>query len=68
MSSATNTQRLKELMSLHNLSIDEVADLLSRAPQTVKEWRCQNANNISDNNLQLLELKLAVRSQQQVIA
>lgn len=61
MSSAANTQRLKELMSQYKLSIADVAVLLGRSQQTVKEWRCQNAKNISTNNLQLLELKLASR-------
>jgi len=62
MSSPANTQRLKELMTIHDLSISDVAELLERSPQTVKEWRCANDRNISNNNLALLELKLAQRS------
>lgn len=61
MSPSPNTQRLKELMAQHGLSITEVAQILGRSAQTVKEWRCQNAHNISDNNLKLLELTLAAR-------
>jgi transcriptional regulator with XRE-family HTH domain len=61
MSPHSNTQRLKELMSQHELRISDVAKLLGRSPQTVKEWRCQNDNNISNNNLELLSLKLAAR-------
>lgn len=56
-----NTQRLKALMSEHNLRIADVAELLDRSVQTVKEWRCQNSRNISKNNLELLESKLAHR-------
>lgn len=61
MSLPSNTQRLKELMAQHGLSITDVAKILGRSVQTVKEWRCQNAHNISDNNLKLLELTLAAR-------
>lgn len=56
-----NTQRLKDLMSEYNLRIADVAELLDRSVQTVKEWRCQNSRNISKNNLELLESKLAHR-------
>lgn len=66
MSSPANTQRLKELMTLHNLTVADVAELLGRSPQTVKEWRCCNDQNISKNNLELLELKLAKRSAEHV--
>lgn len=58
MASPSNTQRLKDLMSQHHLSCEQVSSLLGRSLQTVREWRCANSNNISDNNLQLLELKL----------
>jgi transcriptional regulator with XRE-family HTH domain len=58
MSGPTNTQRLRELMTEHSLSPEAVAKLLGRSAQTVREWRCANANNISDNNLELLEFKL----------
>lgn len=62
MASPNNTQRLKDLMDKHRLSPAEVAELLNRSPQTVLEWRCSNHRIISDNNLELLELKLAARS------
>lgn len=62
MASPSNTQRLKDLMSQHKLSPEQVSELLGRSVQTVREWRCDNKNNISDNNLELLELKLAARS------
>lgn len=62
MTTPANTQRLKELMSQHNLTPKDVAELLGRSVQTVWEWRCANNTTISDNNLELLELKLAARS------
>lgn len=61
MSPHPNTQRLKELMSLHRLSCADVALMLNRSEQTVREWRCRNHGNINNNNLELLELKLAQR-------
>lgn len=61
MSSPENTQRLKELMSQHNLSCKDVAEMLNRSVQSVHEWRCQNSRIISDNHLELLRLKLASR-------
>lgn len=61
MASPSNTQRLKDLMSQHKLSPEQVSKMLGRSVHTVREWRCANSNNISDNNLELLELKLAAR-------
>lgn len=61
MSPNANSQRLKELMSEHNLRIADVAKLLGRSKQTVKEWRCTNGRNINDNNLKLLALEIAAR-------
>lgn len=53
-----NRDRLKTLMAEHGLQPKDVALLLNRSVQTVYEWLCVNDNNINDNNLQLLELKL----------
>lgn len=61
MASPKNTQRLKDLMAVHSLSCADVAELLKRSVQTVAEWRCANHRIISDNNLELLEFKLAQR-------
>ncbi len=57
-----NRERLKELMAQYDLQPKDVALLLTRSTQTVYEWLCVNDNNINDNNLELLELKLAARS------
>lgn len=64
MSPHRNTQRLKELMSLHSLTCKDVAVLLDRSEQTVREWRCRNYGNINDNNLELLELKLKLSARE----
>ncbi|MDX0622852.1 hypothetical protein GOD54_23420 [Sinorhizobium medicae] len=63
MSPHANTQRLKELMSANNLRIADVARILGRSKQTVKEWRCANARTISSNNLKLLEHEIAAREE-----
>lgn len=57
-----NTIRLRALMAEHGLSCADVASLLKRSTQTVTEWRCANSRVISQNNLELLELKLRLRS------
>lgn len=61
MSTPPNTKRLKELMSRHNLTCKDVAGMLNRSVSTVMEWRCANSRVISDNHLELLELKISVR-------
>lgn len=68
MSSPSNTQRLKDLMSRHSLSCKDVAILLNRSLQSVYEWRCPNARTISDNLLELLEMKLAQAHPQETSA
>lgn len=62
MSNSPNREKLLQLMADHRLSVAQVAELLGRSAQTVNEWRCINAKNISDNNLELLEFKLTKRA------
>ena len=59
MPPSSNTVKLKALMSKHNLRAPDVAKILKRSDQTVREWRCSNANDIPDSLLELLELRLA---------
>lgn len=50
-------ERLRRIMADHSLTIEEVATLLKRSPQTVRTWRCKNNQDIPDTALELLELK-----------
>ncbi len=59
MPPSCNTQKLKDLMQKHNVKAPRVAAILGRSAHTVREWRCCNKNNIPDQLLELLELKLA---------
>ena len=61
MTTRNNTQRLKELMSKHDLSAADVARMLNRSVQSVYEWRCINERDIPDQLLELLAMKLAAR-------
>lgn len=56
-----NTERLRDLMKTHGLSIEQVAELLKRSHQTVRTWRSINPQSIPDHMLELLETKLAQR-------
>lgn len=58
MPPSCNTQKLKDLMQQHKLNAPQVAAILGRSAHTVREWRCSNANNIPDQLLELLHLKL----------
>lgn len=57
MSPERNTQRLLDLMSENRLSIADVARLTGRSVQTVKIWRCSNAQTIPSHTLDLLETR-----------
>lgn len=58
----TNTKKLHELMQQHKLSAPDVARMLDRTPQTVREWRVKNtARPIPAPMLELLTLKLRAR-------
>lgn len=63
MPPSSNSQRLKDLMSKHNLSAADVANLLNRSVQSVYEWRCINSRDIPEQSLELLEIKLAQREE-----
>lgn len=57
---ANRTDQLIELMNDHGLTIDQVAKLLNRSPQTVRIWRCQTDKRaIPDHSLELLRAKVA---------
>jgi transcriptional regulator with XRE-family HTH domain len=55
------TQRLLELMEQHRLEVADVAEILGRAPQTVRIWRCDN-QVIPADALRVLELTIESRS------
>lgn len=58
---ANRTDQLIELMNEHRLTIDQVAKLLNRSPQTVRIWRCQTDKRaIPDHSLELLRAKVDV--------
>lgn len=59
MSTSSNTERLKKLMSDHRLKAPDVAKLIGRSAHTVRVWRCVNDNVIPDAMLEFLELKIA---------
>jgi DNA-binding transcriptional regulator YiaG len=54
------TKRLLELMEQHRLEVADVAEILGRAPQTVRIWRSDN-QVIPADALKLLELLIANR-------
>lgn len=63
MPPSCNTEKLKDLMRTHRLKSPDVAALLGRSAHTVRVWRCCNNNNIPDNLLELLELKISLRKE-----
>lgn len=51
--------QLKQLMDEHGLTIEAVAVLLNRSPQTVRIWRCRNVGRqIPEHALELLRARL----------
>ena len=56
-----NTEKLLQLMFIHQLTCRDVGELLGRTVSTVRVWRCANPNSptIPNSQLELLELKLA---------
>lgn len=55
-------QQLVDLMSEHNISIREVAEILEKGIPTVKNWRAANeANQPPKNELRLLKFELEAR-------
>ena len=59
-SMANRTDQLIQLMTDHGLTIEQVAKLLNRSPQTVRIWRCQTDKRaIPDHSLELLRAKVA---------
>ena len=55
----TRTEQLKKLMKDHYLSIEKVAEILDRKPQTVRVWRCSDSREIPAHSLELLKSKIA---------
>lgn len=55
----TRTEQLRKLMAAHDLSTDKVGELLNRAPQTVRIWRCKDdKRQIPEHALELLKAKV----------
>lgn len=57
-----NTTRLRSLMAQHNVTISDVAALLSRKEKTVRMWRSRSGPAIPDTLLELLGLKLTQKA------
>jgi hypothetical protein len=56
------TKKLRDLMKAHKLDCAAVGEILQRAPQTVRVWRCTYAaRTIPADALRVLELTLAAR-------
>lgn len=56
----TRAEELRQLMADNNLSVADVAELLTRKPMTVRIWRCATGKRaIPQHSLDLLKLKLA---------
>lgn len=54
------TKELRRLMKAHKLTATAVAGLLNRSEQTVRIWRCKNADRIiPEHSLELLRMKVA---------
>lgn len=59
------TEKLIQLMDEHNVDVTYVAETMNRSLKTVYCWRAQSPAPISATMLELLELKLAVKSTQE---
>lgn len=57
---ANRTDQLIQLMADNSLTIEKVAELLNRSPQTVRIWRCRTDKRaIPEHSLELLRAKVA---------
>lgn len=54
-----NRERLRKLMGMHDLSSQEVADLLGLSVSSIHQYRAITGQDIDDIKLQFLEYKLA---------
>lgn len=59
-----NRERLRKLMGMHDLSSQEVADLLGLSVSSIHQYRAITGQDIDDIKLQFLEYKLAELTQQ----
>lgn len=57
-----NNAKLLALMEEHQVGIQEVADILGKSTTTIKQFRSKAGANITDNDLELLTLKLKANS------
>lgn len=54
------TKRLRQLMDAHRLKSTDVARIMGCSEQTVRIWRCKNADRIIPaQSLRLLELEVS---------
>ena len=53
-----NRVQLRVLMEQHQLSVEDVAELLNKKIHTIYSWRSVGGNEMSDNDLLLLNLLL----------
>jgi transcriptional regulator with XRE-family HTH domain len=58
-----NRERLRKLMGMHDLSSQEVADLLGLSVSSIHQYRAITGQDIDDIKLQFLEYKLAELTQ-----
>ncbi|BAO20649.1 hypothetical protein [Pseudomonas phage PPpW-3] len=55
----TRTEQLHKLMAAHDLTTEQVGELLNRRPQTVRIWRCKSdGRQIPEHSLELLRVKI----------
>jgi len=59
-----NRERLRKLMGMHDLSSQEVADLLGLSVSSIHQYRAITGQDIDDIKLQFLEYKLAELTQE----
>lgn len=56
-----NTVKLRALMADHGINSVEVAEMLGRSPNTVRQWRSVKEQHIPDHMLNLLDSLLRLR-------